>query len=58
MSGDGDYLLRIVVPNIGEYDAVYERMISAVEMFDVSASFALETIKSTTTLPLEYLSLD
>jgi Lrp/AsnC family transcriptional regulator len=58
MSGDVDYLLRIVVPNIGEYDAVYKRMISAVEMFDVSASFVLETIKSTTTLPLDYLSLD
>jgi Lrp/AsnC family transcriptional regulator len=58
MSGDVDYLLRIVVPDIGGYDAVYKKMISAVEMFDVSASFVLETIKSTTTLPLEYLLLD
>ena len=58
MSGDVDYLLRIVVPDIAGYDAVYKKMISAVEMFDVSASFVLETIKSTTTLPLEYLLLD
>jgi Lrp/AsnC family transcriptional regulator len=58
MSGDVDYLLRIVVPDIGGYDAVYKKMISAVEMFDVSASFVLETIKSTTTLPLDYLLLD
>jgi len=58
MSGDVDYLLRIVVPDIGGYDAVYKKMIAAVEMFDVSASFVLETIKSTTTLPLEYALLD
>ena len=58
MSGDVDYLLRIVVPDIGGYDAVYKKMIRAVEMFDVSASFVLETIKSTTSLPLEYLLLD
>lgn len=57
MSGDVDYLLRIVVPDIAGYDAVYKKMIAAVEMFDVSASFVLETIKSTTTLPLEYLFL-
>ena len=58
MSGDVDYLLRIVVPDIGGYDAVYKKMITAVEMLDVSASFVLETIKSTTTLPLEYVVLD
>jgi Lrp/AsnC family transcriptional regulator len=58
MSGDVDYLLRIVVPDIGGYDAVYKTMISTVQMFDVSASFVLETIKSTTTLPLQYLPLE
>jgi len=58
MSGDVDYLLRIVVPDIVGYDAVYKKMIAAVEMFDVSASFVLETIKSTTTLPLEYAVLE
>lgn len=58
MSGDVDYLLRIVVPDIRGYDAVYKKMIGAVQMFDVSASFVLETIKSTTTLPLQYLQLD
>jgi Lrp/AsnC family transcriptional regulator len=58
MSGEVDYLLRIVVPDIAGYDEVYKKMISAVPMFDVSASFVLETIKSTTALPLEYLLLD
>jgi Lrp/AsnC family transcriptional regulator len=58
MSGDVDYLIRIVVPDIDAYDAVYKRLISAVEFQDVSASFALETIKSTTALPLDYLKLE
>src|SRR5450432_225262 len=52
MSGDVDYLIRIVVPDIDAYDVVYKRLISSVEFQDVSASFALETIKSTTALPL------
>jgi Lrp/AsnC family transcriptional regulator len=58
MSGDVDYLMRIVVPDIDAYDVVYKRLISAVEFLDVSASFALETIKYTTALPLGYVTLD
>jgi Lrp/AsnC family transcriptional regulator len=58
MSGDVDYLMRIVVPDIDAYDLVYKRLIAAVEFKDVSASFALETIKHTTALPLNYMNLD
>ena len=58
MSGDVDYLIRIVVPDIDAYDVVYKRLISAVEFQDVSASFALETIKSTSALPLCYVKLE
>ena len=58
MSGDVDYLIRIVVPDIDAYDVVYKRLIAAVEFQDVSASFALETIKYTTALPLCYLKLE
>jgi Lrp/AsnC family transcriptional regulator len=54
MSGDTDYLMKIVVPDIDGYDVVYKRLIAAVEFLDVSASFALETIKYTTALPLTY----
>ncbi len=58
MSGDVDYLIRIVVPDIDAYDVVYKRLIAAVDFQDVSASFALETIKSTTALPLCYLKFE
>ena len=54
MSGDIDYLLRVVVPSIEAYDAVYKRLIRGSELFDVSSSFAMEEIKFTTALPLEY----
>lgn len=58
MSGDVDYLLRIVVPSIAGYDAVYKQLIRVAELSDVSSSFAMEKIKSTTALPLSYLKLD
>jgi Lrp/AsnC family transcriptional regulator len=54
MSGDYDYLLRVVVPDIKAYDAVYKRLIRDIELFDVSSSFAMEQIKYTTALPLDY----
>ena len=54
MSGDVDYLLKIVAPDIAGYDAVYKRLIAAIEFSDVSSSFAMEEIKYPTALPLKY----
>ena len=54
MSGDVDYMLRVVVPDIAAYDAVYKRLIQRVELSDVSSSFAMERIKYTTALPVSY----
>jgi Lrp/AsnC family transcriptional regulator len=55
MSGEIDYLLRVVVPDIAAYDAVYKRLIAGTQLFDVSSSFAMEQIKFTTALPLSYI---
>ena len=54
MSGDVDYLLRVVVPDIAAYDAFYKRLISRVEIAKVSSAFAMERIKYTTALPLAF----
>ena len=54
MSGEVDYLLRVVVPDIAAYDAFYKRMIARIEIRDVSSAFAMEQIKYTTDLPLDY----
>ena len=53
MSGEVDYLLRVVVPDIDGYDVFYKKLIKVAELTDVSSSFAMEQIKYTTALPLE-----
>lgn len=55
MSGEVDYLLRVVVASIDAYDDFYQRLIARVSLSDVSSTFAMEQIKYTTTLPLEDL---
>lgn len=55
MAGQVDYLLRVVVPDISAYDRVYRRIIDGIEIADVSSTFAMERIKSTTVLPLDYV---
>ena len=54
MSGEIDYLLKVVVPDIQGFDMVYKKLIQVVELFDVSSSFAMEELKYTTALPLDY----
>jgi Lrp/AsnC family transcriptional regulator len=54
MSGEIDYLLRVVVPDIAGYDAVYKRLIERIELADVTSSFSMEEMKHTTALPLDY----
>jgi len=53
-TGETDYLLQAVVPNMKAYDALYQRIIDKVELTDVSSSFVMEEIKRTTELPLGY----
>jgi Lrp/AsnC family transcriptional regulator len=54
LSGDTDYMLRIVVPDIKEYDRVYQALIRDLEFLDVSSSFSMEELKSTTALPVKH----
>ena len=54
MSGDVDYLLRVVVPDIASYDAFYKKLISRIAISKVSSAFAMEQIKYTTALPLDF----
>jgi Lrp/AsnC family transcriptional regulator len=43
-----------LVPNIRGYNEVYERLIEAVPLYDVSSNFSMDRIKETTALPLRY----
>ena len=51
MRGDLDYLIKAVVADMPDYDRLYKRLIKA-DIYDVSSSFVMETIKHTTRLPL------
>jgi Lrp/AsnC family transcriptional regulator len=55
MSGQVDYLLRVVVPDIESYDRFYKQLIDRIALSDVSSSFAMEQIKFTTELPLSHV---
>ncbi len=52
MSGEIDYLMKVLVADIAEYDRVYKKLIEVAELNDVSSSFAMERIKYTTAVPL------
>jgi len=52
LSGEIDYLLKVLVKDIAAYDAFYKRLIAAAPLSDVSSAFAMEQIKSTTAIPV------
>ncbi|MBI3285525.1 MAG: Lrp/AsnC family transcriptional regulator [Burkholderiales bacterium] len=57
MSGDIDYLLKVHVPDMAGFDFVYKKLVKVADLQDVSSSFVMEVIKSTTALPLDYAVL-
>lgn len=54
-SGEVDYMLRVVVPDMEAYDVFYKKLIEEVELYDVRTIFVMEEIKRTTALPLKYV---
>ncbi|WP_426197462.1 Lrp/AsnC family transcriptional regulator [Massilia sp. DWR3-1-1] len=59
MSGDVDYLLKVVTTDIGGYDRFYKKLIaSTAHLTGVSSAFSMEQIKYSTALPLELIARD
>ena len=52
MSGEYDYLLRVIVRDIAAYDDFYRRFIEATSLTDVTSNFAMEEIKNSTEIYL------
>ncbi len=46
MSGDVDYLLHVVVPDIAAYDEFYRKLIGQVKLRNVSSRFSMERLKA------------
>jgi Lrp/AsnC family transcriptional regulator len=55
MSGETDYLLKVVVSDMESYDIFYKNLIENVRSLKVTSNFAIEEIKSTTEIPLNNL---
>lgn len=52
MAGEVDYMLRVVVADMAEFDAFYKRLIQAAPLKNVTSQFAMEQLKYTTAYPL------
>ena len=52
VAGDVDYVLRVAVADMAEYDAFYKRLIAIAPMKNVTSRFAMERLKHTTAYPL------
>src|SRR6185312_17480245 len=52
MAGDVDYVLRVAVADMAEYDGFYKKLIAVAPMKNVTSRFAMECIKHTTAYPL------
>ena len=52
MSGEVDYLLRVVVPDIPAFDELYKKIIDRIALSNVTSTFAIEQMKYTTALPV------
>jgi Lrp/AsnC family transcriptional regulator len=53
MAGEMDYLLRVAVRDMAEFDALYRRLTDAVPIKNLTSHFAMERIKATTAYPID-----
>ncbi|CAM3003024.1 Lrp/AsnC family transcriptional regulator [Vibrio rarus] len=56
MAGDYDYMLKVLVKDMPSFDAFYKMLVNSVSgISNVTSTFAMESIKYTTELPLANL---
>ncbi|QQR37077.1 Lrp/AsnC family transcriptional regulator [Devosia oryziradicis] len=55
LTGNFDYVLKLVLPNVEHYDVIYRRLVGRVELFDMSAYISMETVKLATGVPTNYV---
>jgi Lrp/AsnC family transcriptional regulator len=56
MAGDVDYMLKVVVAAIEDYDAFYLELTRRLPCRNVTSKFSMERMKATTALPLDTTS--
>ncbi|HET7409024.1 MAG TPA: Lrp/AsnC family transcriptional regulator [Paracoccaceae bacterium] len=55
LTGTTDYILKVIVPDISAFDAVYTTMVDRLDFAEVNSSISMEEIKFTTAVPVSYL---
>jgi Lrp/AsnC family transcriptional regulator len=53
MAGDVDYLLKIVMPDMGAFDDFYKRLTARLELKNVTSQFAMERLKGPAPYPID-----
>ncbi|MEM6626510.1 MAG: Lrp/AsnC family transcriptional regulator [Pseudomonadota bacterium] len=56
MSGDADFMLKIVTSNMAAYREIYKKLMKLADLSAVSANFSMSCLKETTQLPLTYIA--
>lgn len=56
LAGEYDYLLKVMTRDNQSFDAFYKRLISTVELSNVTSCFSMEQVKKTTELPIGELT--
>ena len=54
LTGNFDYILKIVLPNVEHYDVVYKRLVARIELSEMSAYISMETLKFTSAVPTRF----
>ncbi|MDT0501405.1 MULTISPECIES: Lrp/AsnC family transcriptional regulator [unclassified Halomonas] len=52
LAGEYDYLLKVITRDNQSFDAFYKRLISRIELSNVTSCFSMEHVKCTHALPL------
>lgn len=55
LTGNFDYILKLVLPNVEYYDTVYKQLLKRMEMYDMSAYISMETVKLSPGLPTRHI---
>ncbi|PKM18573.1 MAG: ArsR family transcriptional regulator [Gammaproteobacteria bacterium HGW-Gammaproteobacteria-15] len=55
VTGNFDYILKIVLPNIEYYDVIYKQLLQQMELYDMSAYISMETVKLSSGLPITHM---
>lgn len=55
LTGNIDYLLKVVLPDVEHWDEIYKRLVNRTNFFDVSSYISMEEMKATNIIPTSYV---